>query len=281
MPTINQLAQIQTLTGADQIPVYSASNGDARKASLTALVDYFETAFASPEYVTQYASPNVNGFVVNVASTTQSTWLLLTPTTAFATGTIVLPAAASIPDGLELLVYSSQDIAALTVSLNGATAVNGAPSFISANASFALRFDRLSNAWWSVQGQSSGTYAQGSWTPVLVLGTVVGTVTYTGRWTRVGRQVTVEILIETAAASQLTFTAGASYWTGLPAALVPAGGPNVVATGPRSATYTTSSLVVADFVPGTGVTVTLGPGNTTIPGAPGATKALFTATYTI
>jgi hypothetical protein len=27
--------------------------------------------------------------------------------------------------------------------------------------------------------------------------------------------------------------------------------------------------------------VTLGPGNTTIPGAPGATKALFTATYTI
>jgi hypothetical protein len=279
MPTINQLSQLNQLSGSDQLPVYSASNGDARKASLSTLLAYIEAQFVSPDYVTQYASPNVNGFVVNVASTTQSTWLLLTPTSAFATGTIVLPAAAQIPDGLELLVYSSQDITSLAVSLNGATAVNNAPGALYAGATFALRFDKLSNAWWTVQ--SAGSYAQGSWTPVLVLGTVVGTVTYTGRWTRVGRQVTVEILIETAAASQLTFTAGASYWTGLPAALVPAGGPNVVATGPRSATYTTSSLVVADFVPGTGVTVTLGPGNTTIPGAPGATKALFTATYTI
>lgn len=279
MPTINQLSAINTLSGSDQIAVYSSGNGDARKASMSTVLDYVEANFASPDYVTQYASPNVNGFVVNVASTTQSTWLLLTPTTAFATGTIVLPAAASIADGTELLVYSSQTVGALTVSLNGATAVNNAPGGIYAGGSFALRFDKLSNAWWAVQ--SSASYAQGSWTPVLVLGTTVGTVTYTGRWTRVGRQVTVEILIETAAASQLTFTAGASYWTGLPAALVPAGGPNVLATGPRSATYTTSSLVVADFVPGTGVTVTLGPGNTTIPGAPGATKALFTATYTI
>lgn len=280
MPTINQLSQLNVLSGADQIPVYSASNGDARKASLTTLLDYFETTFASPEYVTQYASPNVNGFVVNVASTTQPTWLLLTPTMSLATGTIVLPAAASIPDGLELLVYSSQNIATLTISLNGATAVNGAPVGVYAGASFIVRFDKLSNAWWTVQ-QATASYAQGSWTPVLVGAVVVGTVTFTGRWTLIGRQVTVEIFVETAAASQLTFTAGPDYWSGLPASLVPFGSPNVLATGPRNATFTTSSLVVVNVVPGTGVTVTLGPGNTTIPGAPGASKTLFTATYTI
>lgn len=281
MPTINQLSQLNVLSGADQIPVYSASNGDARKASLTTLLDYFESTFASPEYVTQYASPNVNGFVVNVASTTQSTWLLLTPTTAFATGTIVLPAAANIPDGLELLVYSSQNIATLTISLNGATAVNGAPGFISGGASFALRFDKLSNAWWAVQGQSSGSYSQGSWTPVLVGGTVTGTVTFTGRWTRIGRQVTVEIFIETAAASQLLMTAGFDWWTGLPAFVEPPNGPNVIANGPRNATFTTSSLLIYNATPGPGLIASLGPSNTTIPGAPGASKTLFTATYTI
>lgn len=277
MPTINQLAQIQTLTGADQIPVYSASNGDARKASLTALVDYFETAFASPDYVTQYASPNVNGFVVNVASTTQSTWLLLTPTTAFATGTIVLPAVAQIPDGLELLVYSSQDISALTVSLNGATAVNGAPSFISANASFALRFDKLSNAWWAVQGQSSGTYAQGSWTPVVNAAVVVGTVNYTGRWTRVGRQVTVEILVEPQALSSLAFTGGASYWTGLPSTLFPWSGANANASGPANASYPGVGLVVLDNTPGLGKIVTLSNNANFL----ASSRSLFTATYTI
>lgn len=276
MPTINQLAQIQTLTGADQIPVYSASNGDARKASLTALVDYFETAFASPDYVTQYASPNVNGFVVNVASTTQSTWLLLTPTGSFPVGTIVLPAAASVADGTELLVYSSQTVGALTVSLNGATAVNNAPGGIYAGGSFALRFDKLSNAWWTVQ--SSASYAQGSWTPALVGGVTVGTVIYTGRWTRIGRQVTAEILISCGGGgSSLAFTGGTSYWTGLPATLFPWAGADVLATGPANASFPGVGLVVVDDTPGNGKIVTLSNNANFGP----STNTLFVATYTI
>lgn len=280
MSSAGQVSIASSVNSSDQLLFWSTNNGSTRRAPLSAFLAYFEENFASPDYVTQYASPNVNGFVVNVASTTNPTWLLLTPTTAFAAGTIVLPAAASIPDGLQVLVYSSQNIATLTISLNGATAINGAPVGVYAGASFIVRFDKLSNAWWTVQ-QATASYAQGSWTPVLVGGAVVGTVTFTGRWTLIGRQVTVEIFVETAAASQLTFTAGNDYWTGLPASLVPFGSPNVLATGPRNATYTTSSLVVANAVPGTGVTVTLGPGNTTIPGAPGASKTLFTATYTI
>ena len=276
MPTINQLSQLNVLSGADQIPVYSASNGDARKASLTTLLDYFEATFASPDYVTQYASPNVNGFVVNVASTTQSTWLLLTPTTSLAAGTIVLPAAASIPDGLELLVYSSQTVDALTLSLNGATAVNGAPGGIYAGGSFVVRFDKLSNAWWTVQ--SAASYAQGTWTPVLVGGGEVGTVTYTGRWTRTGRQVTIELLVETAAGSSLTFNAGANYWTGLPAAFFPWTSPGCGVTGPASASFPGVGLFILDTTPApTGKIVTLS-GNANLLAL---SRVLFTATYTI
>lgn len=277
MATINQLSAINTLSGSDQVPVYSSQNGDARKASLSTFLDYVEANFASPQYTTQYASPSVNGFVVTVASTTQPTWLLLTPTGAFATGTIVLPAAASIADGTELLVYSSQDVSALTVSLNGATAVNGAPGFLSAGGSFTLRFDKLSNSWWATEGQSSGTYSQGSWTPVVNAAVVVGTVTYTGRWTRIGRQVTVEILVTPAALSSLAFTAGTSYWTGLPATLFPWAGANVIASGPANAGYPGVGLAVLDITPGLGKIVTLSNNANFL----ASSRTLFTATYTI
>lgn len=45
MPTINQLSSIDTLSSGDQIPVYSASNGDARKASMSAIKDFVQTDF--------------------------------------------------------------------------------------------------------------------------------------------------------------------------------------------------------------------------------------------
>lgn len=275
MATLNQLSTATTLTSSDQIIFYSTVNGSGRKASLNTLLEYIEANFASPEFATQYASPNVNGFVVNVASTTSSTWLLLTPTGAFATGTIVLPAAAQIADGTELLVYSSQTIDALTIALNGATAVNSAPGGIYAGGTFALRFDKLSNAWWAVQ--SSASYAQGSWTPTLVAGVVVGTVTYTGRWTRIGRQVTVEILVTPAALSSLAFTGGASYWTGLPSTLFPWSGAKANASGPANASYPGVGLVVLDDTPGVGKIVTLSNNANFL----ASSRSLFTATYTI
>lgn len=40
MPTINQLSTADVLTGADQIPIYSSENGDARKTSLNAIKDF-------------------------------------------------------------------------------------------------------------------------------------------------------------------------------------------------------------------------------------------------
>jgi len=40
MPQINQLSSLDSLSGGDQLPVYSASNGDARKSSITLLTQY-------------------------------------------------------------------------------------------------------------------------------------------------------------------------------------------------------------------------------------------------
>jgi len=47
MSTINQLSAVDSLSAGDSVPVYAQSQGDARKFSLTTLVAYLSTAFAS------------------------------------------------------------------------------------------------------------------------------------------------------------------------------------------------------------------------------------------
>lgn len=149
MATINQLAQIDSLSSADQVPIYSASNGDARKASINQLAAFLQTQIAAQDdKTTQYAAPSSSGFTVNVQDD-GSTWLLLTPAGAFAAGTIVLPAVASVQDRQELLVNCTQAVTTLTVSGNGAT-VTGAPTTLAANAFFRLRFDQASSVWYRV-----------------------------------------------------------------------------------------------------------------------------------
>lgn len=149
MATINQLAQVDSLSSADQVPIYSASNGDARKSSLNQLTAFLQKALVvQDDKTTQYAAPSATGFTVNVQSS-GSTWLLLTPTGAFAAGTIVLPAVATVQDRQELLVNCTQAVTTLTVSGNGAT-VTGAPTTLSANAFFRLRFDQASSVWYRV-----------------------------------------------------------------------------------------------------------------------------------
>lgn len=149
MATINQLSQIDQLQLSDLLAVYSAANSDARKASITQLFDLLqENLVAQDDKLTQYAAPSSTGFTVNVQSE-GSTWLLLTPTGAFAAGTIVLPAVADVQDRQEVLVNCTQAVTTLTVSGNGAT-VTGAPSTLAANAFFRLRFDQPSSVWYRV-----------------------------------------------------------------------------------------------------------------------------------
>lgn len=47
MPTINQLSAVDALSTSDQVPVWSASEGDGRKFSLTTLVSFLSSAFTS------------------------------------------------------------------------------------------------------------------------------------------------------------------------------------------------------------------------------------------
>jgi archaellum component FlaF (FlaF/FlaG flagellin family) len=149
MATINQLSQIGQLQLSDLLPVYSAANSDARKASITQLFELLQdNLVAHDDKLTQYSAPSSTGFTVNVQSE-GSTWLVLTPAGAFANGTIVLPEVAGVQDRQELLVSCTQAVTTLAVSGNGAT-VTGAPTTLAANAFFRLRFDLPSQVWYRV-----------------------------------------------------------------------------------------------------------------------------------
>ena len=157
MPYINQLPALDQLSGGDQLPVYSPVNGDARRVSITSLLEFFRGNFADPDYLTIINAPTNSGFNIQLGAQTQSLFLILNPSGAFAAGTITLPPVASCFDGQEILVASSQSIAALTVAGNGATLV-GVPGALGAGGFFAIRFNALQGTWYTLSSNTASSF---------------------------------------------------------------------------------------------------------------------------
>ena len=149
MPTINQLATISTISGADQLPVYSTNNGDARKSSINTLMTYFQQNFADPNYTVVINAPTNSGFNIALADSAQSIWLIINPTGTFAAGSVTLPQASSSYDGQEIIMISTQTISALTINGNGSTLV-GVPLSLGAGSSFTIRYNKLQSTWYTI-----------------------------------------------------------------------------------------------------------------------------------
>lgn len=148
--SIRQLAQGAPSEGA-QIPFYDVPNGVDRRmtvAQLRALI-LGDEASDLEGWVTQYAAPVASGFTVTVQPTQegQSVWLLITPTGAFAAGSVALPPVDECRDRQEIEIRSTQTVTTLTLTSSGAT-VN-APATLAANTPLKLRFDLISKTWYS------------------------------------------------------------------------------------------------------------------------------------
>lgn len=144
MATINQLSATDSLNGGDLLPVYKQNQGDARKCSITTLMDYVNANVTTVTQNTQYAAPAATGFSVTV--NTGNVWLILTPVSTYAAGAIVLPTGASDKD--TVTVNCTQIVTSLTVS-SGASVV-GAPTTLAANGFFTMRFDAATSTWYRI-----------------------------------------------------------------------------------------------------------------------------------
>lgn len=150
MSNINQLASLDSPTASDLVPVWSQTNGDARKTSMANLALVISGLITTPDdKVTQYAQPSATGFNVQITDGSNSIFLILMPAAGYAAGTITLPALANCKDKQEVLVFTTQAITTLTVAPNGAT-VLGAPTTAAANDSFRLRFDKVLSTWYKI-----------------------------------------------------------------------------------------------------------------------------------
>jgi|DEB19_MinimDraft_3_1074340.scaffolds.fasta_scaffold00418_8 hypothetical protein len=150
MTAINRLNSVESLASSDLLPIYSQSNGDARKVSLSVLSEFVEASAASAALpVKQFASPSATGQTVTVADGDDSVWLIVTPSATYAAGTIKLPAKANCADQQEIVVNYVNGVNALTVDANGAICI-GAPSIMAANAFFRLKFDIVMGTWYRV-----------------------------------------------------------------------------------------------------------------------------------
>lgn len=156
MPQINQLSSISQVSGANQIPVYDQNNGDARKMSVSALLQYFQTTFAAPTVATNLYVPGT-GFNVTVPTpVSEQQWMILQPAGPLATGTITLPLNTGVPDGTQVLITSTQTITAFTIALNGASAIFGNVSTLTAGAAVCYRFYQATNSWYNIVNETAG-----------------------------------------------------------------------------------------------------------------------------
>lgn len=153
---IRDLTSINSVAGGDQLAIGSTTNGDDRRAPISVLKDYMQSALSFSEdleSVTQYSAPSSTGFSVALTDgdkDNKNIWLILTPTGGFASGTLVLPLNTNLRDKQEIQFISTQSVTTLTIDQNGATSLVGAPTTLSANDFFKLKYDLATSTWYRI-----------------------------------------------------------------------------------------------------------------------------------
>ena len=150
MPSINQLPVIGQVSPGDQIPVYTPNNGDARRMSVNALLQYFQQTFASPTLATNLFTPGTGFNIAVPTPVAQQQWMLIQPAGTLALGTVTLPLNTQTPDGTEVLVTTTQQITGFTLAANGASQLYGVPTTLAAQDNFRVRFYQATNSWYRI-----------------------------------------------------------------------------------------------------------------------------------
>ena len=149
-----KLSQVNDVGSGDWLVLWKTDQGDYRGVAFSDFVAALEDVMAigRPEADNQYSAPSATGFSVNVLGSAgnKDVHLILTPVAGYAAGTLVLPPVAGLRDKQEVTVNCTQAVTTLTITPNGATAVTGAPTTLTANAFFKLCYDLVTSTWYRI-----------------------------------------------------------------------------------------------------------------------------------
>lgn len=152
MSTINKNSSITPVL-SDLIAVWQSSNSDTRRTSFNELLTLFQDNLDlsdDTEAATQYYAPNLTGFDVAINDNDTDTHLILTPTMTLAEGSITLPAKINLRDKQVITVNTTAEVTSFVINLNGSTAVFGAPTTLTANSYFTLKYDVILSTWYRI-----------------------------------------------------------------------------------------------------------------------------------
>lgn len=150
MSSINSLNSLDSISDSDNFVVYSTKNADARKISAFNLSEYLQSKITSiDDKITQYYAPSTFGFNFQIVDSTESVWAIMTPSGDLSSGTITLPNSLKCKDKQEILIICTKAITSLIVDGNGSSVI-GAPTSLTANQSFRLRFDGVTKTWYNI-----------------------------------------------------------------------------------------------------------------------------------
>jgi hypothetical protein len=154
MTTINRLSTAETVATNDLIALFSTQNGDARKASISALANAIIPLIPAP--VTPAVPierkileiPTVNNFTINLPTTTDNIWLKLDNTLpGVFSGTINVPPVPGAIDGQVVNISTKTALDNVTILAPGSNAPNVPSNFIFYQF-LTLRYDALNNFWY-------------------------------------------------------------------------------------------------------------------------------------
>ena len=140
------LSVSDSVESGDQFLVAKGQTRNYRTISQTTMLTWIKSYFSSPDPVTQVFTPG-DGGTISMAQNGTNAWLLLKPTGALATLSITLPAASVAVDGQIVECSITLQVASVAITSAGAT-VNGAPTVLSADDYFRLKYNAQSLSWY-------------------------------------------------------------------------------------------------------------------------------------
>jgi len=137
---------------SDLALLWDDENSGYAGTALNNILELFNQSATSSvkEATTQYAAPAATAFNIIIREDNEDTWLVLSPAAILAAGAITLPAPGLLRDKQIITVNCTQQVTALTVDGNGATAVYGAPTSLGADDFFVLKYDLLMTSWYRI-----------------------------------------------------------------------------------------------------------------------------------
>lgn len=138
---------------ADQAFIWDSENSDIRRTPLSAINTLLAENDSEDnllEPVTQYYAPATTGFALSLDNSDQDIHVILTPTETLATGILSLPISSSLRDKQTVTLNTTQEISSFGIDGNGADAVHGAPTVLTINSFFKLKYDLTMNSWYRI-----------------------------------------------------------------------------------------------------------------------------------